>query len=262
MVNYKKKYLKYKVKYLNEKKVKQDNFQEGGSNPLEWVYYKGREILGIASNVEGMRTEALTFYEEQLKITNEKVIETENKLKDLNELLLFNTNLIDKLMKNSPEIYKIEYEKLEILKDEYNKNLANTINETNIANIKKTYNKTKKELTEKLEYELFIRKKTHESNLQLSENTIDHLRDEIELKEKQLNDFRENIIRFKSTIQEITVYLEGPEDDTPLVEELDKMAAVSRGELVDIDLNGDENGDENEDKNNENDDKEPIHLLN
>tara|TARA_B100001175_G_C19510968_1_gene643848 strand:+ start:480 stop:1259 length:780 start_codon:yes stop_codon:yes gene_type:complete len=259
MVNYKKKYLKYKVKYLSEKK-NQNNSQEGGSNPLEWVYYKGREILGVASNVEGIRTEALTFYEEQLKTTNEKIIETENKLKDLNELLLYNINVREELLNDSPELYKIRYDELELLEEQYNKDLDNTLNETNIANIKKTYNDKKKELTKKLEYELFIRKKTHESSLQLSENTIEHLKEEIELKEKQLNDFRENIVRFENTIKEITVYLEGPEDDTPLIEELERKAAILRGEVVEVDLNEDKNEDKN--KKNEMDDEEPRQLLN
>lgn len=259
MVNYKKKYLKYKVKYLNEKK-NQNNSQEGGSNPLEWIYYKGREMLGVASNVEGMRTEALTFYEEQLKITNEKIIETENKLKDLNELLLYNINVREELLNDSPELYKIRYDELELLEEQYNKDLDNTLNETNIANIKKTYNDKKKELTEKLEYELFIRKKTHESSLQLSENTIEHLKEEIELKEKQLNDFRENIVRFENTIKEITFYLEGPEDDTSLVDELERKAAILRGEVVEVDLNEDKNEDKN--KKNEMDDEEPRQLLN
>ncbi len=37
--------------------------------------------------------------------------------------------------------------------------------------------------------------------------------------------------------------MEGPEDDTPLIEELERKAAILRGEVVEVDLNEDKNED-------------------
>jgi len=237
MVNYEKKYLKYKTKYL--KQQKKHNSQKGGSSIYEEYKYKIYDFFGISSNVTNIRTDALEFYETQLKETKIKIIETINELEDKAELLEYNKKLMKDLLKDSPEIYKIQHDDLDILEQKYKKDLDNTLNTENIENIKKEYNEKKNELTQKLDYELLIRKKFYESNLQLSENAIQHLKEEIELKERRLIHFNESVIRYENNIQQIIEHIEGPQNESIVDELAERLIRIPDEEgMVSVDISG------------------------
>lgn len=241
MVNYEKKYLKYKTKYLKQKQ-QEHNSQKGGSSTYEWFKYKTYDFLGIASNVTSIRTEALELFETQLEATKKKISETTKEIEYKEESLKYNRALRENLLNDSPESFKIKNDELEVLEDKYKKDLANTVNTENIERIKKEYDKNKNELTEKLEKELKIREQTYESNLQYSKNMIQHLEQEIELNQKHLKDFKNSVIRFENYIQQTIEHIEGPTNDSEeliekLTERLEKIKNEESMEVVPLDCN-------------------------
>jgi hypothetical protein len=202
MVNYEKKYLKYKTKYLKQKQKQKQKSQKGGSSTYEWLKYKTYDFLGIASNVTSIRTEALELFETQLEATKKKISETTKEIEYKKELLKYNKTLQENLLNDSPEIFKIKNDEL---------------------------------TAEELEKELKIRKQIYESNLQYSENMIQHLEQEIELNEKHLIDFNKSVIRYESNIQQIIEHIEGPKNDS-IVEELSKRLEIIQEDMVDVPL--------------------------